>query len=243
MTERRTDVLLADDNLTYVKVLAADLVANGLNVEITNSEDTLEMISATNPGLLVHASLDKTDISKLIREAQQKINGLPVVILTGTIEKGKLEPSEVTQTINKGAAHCLYKYTDPEVIAAYLRAIIRRGKEKTVGVQPAIQAGETIIDFEKRIIQKQDQLIYLSRTEWDLLTALGSQYQHVMLSSELLSKTWGPEYREDIDYLRVWLSRLRKKLGDNPKDPQIIMTVHDIGYMLLGEPIYQDDIN
>ena len=53
-----------------------------------------------------------------------------------------------------------------------------------------------------------------------------------MLNAELLSKVWGPEYRDDLQYLRVWVSRLRRKLEDDPSKPKLIKTFQGIGYML-----------
>jgi two-component system KDP operon response regulator KdpE len=53
-----------------------------------------------------------------------------------------------------------------------------------------------------------------------------------MLNAELLAKVWGPEYRGDLQYLRVWVSRLRKKLEDDPANPRLIKTFQGIGYML-----------
>jgi two-component system KDP operon response regulator KdpE len=57
----------------------------------------------------------------------------------------------------------------------------------------------------------------------------------VMLNSELLGKVWGPEYRDDLQYLRVWVSRLRKKLEDDPSHPSIIRTFQGIGYMFVPD--------
>ena len=54
----------------------------------------------------------------------------------------------------------------------------------------------------------------------------------VMLNAELLSKVWGPEYRNDLQYLRVWVSRLRHKLEKDPSKPRLIKTFQGIGYML-----------
>jgi two-component system KDP operon response regulator KdpE len=56
-----------------------------------------------------------------------------------------------------------------------------------------------------------------------------------MLNSELLSKVWGPEYRDDLQYLRVWVSRLRKKLEEEPSSPKLIKTFQGIGYMFVPE--------
>jgi two-component system KDP operon response regulator KdpE len=64
-----------------------------------------------------------------------------------------------------------------------------------------------------------------------------------MLSAELLSKVWGPEYHDDVQYLRVWVSRLRRKVEPNPNEPTIIKTMQGIGYMLDAEPTASSSVN
>jgi len=71
----------------------------------------------------------------------------------------------------------------------------------------------------------------MTRTEWMLLESLAANHGKVMLNSELLSRVWGPEYRDDLQYLRVWVSRLRSKLEEDPSRPRIIKTRYGIGYM------------
>ena len=79
--------------------------------------------------------------------------------------------------------------------------------------------------------------ISLTRTEWLLLQHLAANAGKVMMNAELLSKVWGPEYRDDVQYLRVWVSRLRHKLEPEPAEPTIIKTRQGIGYLLEGESV------
>ena len=76
------------------------------------------------------------------------------------------------------------------------------------------------------------ELVQLSRTEWQLLQHLAANAGKVVLHSELLTKVWGPEYRDDMQYLRVWISRVRRKLGAAPGEPGPITTFQGIGYVL-----------
>jgi two-component system KDP operon response regulator KdpE len=64
-----------------------------------------------------------------------------------------------------------------------------------------------------------------------LLQHLAANSGKIMLNAELLSKVWGPEYRDDLQYLRVWISRLRRKLEADPSSPRLIKTFQGIGYM------------
>ena len=88
------------------------------------------------------------------------------------------------------------------------------------------------IDLERRIVTRKGELVQLSRTEWLLLQHLAANAGKVVLHTELLTKVWGPEYRDDLQYLRVWVSRVRRKLGAKPGDPGRIKTFQGIGYLL-----------
>ncbi len=80
------------------------------------------------------------------------------------------------------------------------------------------------------------ELVELSRTEWLLLQHLATNAGKVVLHTELLTKVWGPEYRDDLQYLRVWVSRVRRKLGAKPGEPGRIKTFQGIGYLLDVDP-------
>ena len=89
-------------------------------------------------------------------------------------------------------------------------------------------------------MKKDGEVVSLTRTEWMLLQHLAANAGKVMLNTELLSKVWGPEYRDDLQYLRVWVSRLRSKLEPDPSNPTIIKTLQGIGYLLDAEGHFSD---
>jgi two-component system KDP operon response regulator KdpE len=82
------------------------------------------------------------------------------------------------------------------------------------------------------MVRRGGELVQLSRTEWLLLQHLATHPGKVVLHTELLTKVWGPEYRDDLQYLRVWISRVRRKLGAKPGEPGRIRTFQGIGYLL-----------
>jgi len=110
-----------------------------------------------------------------------------------------------------------------------LQALGQAGAAQGVGV---IAFDDIEIDLERRIVTRQGELVQLSRTEWLLLQHLAANAGKVVLHTELLTKVWGPEYRDDLQYLRVWVSRVRRKLGTRPGDPGRIKTFQGIGYLL-----------
>jgi two-component system KDP operon response regulator KdpE len=109
--------------------------------------------------------------------------------------------------------------------------VIRR----STGVEPGagvVAFDDVEIDLERRMVRRGGELVQLSRTEWLLLQHLATHPGKVVLHTELLTKVWGPEYRDDLQYLRVWISRVRRKLGAKPGEPGRIRTFQGIGYLL-----------
>ena len=96
-----------------------------------------------------------------------------------------------------------------------------------------VRAGGLEIDLGRRLVRRRGEVIPLSRTEWLLLQYLTANAGRVMSTAEVLSAVWGPEYRDDVQHLRVWISRLRRKLeAGQGQSPGVIKTMQGVGYML-----------
>ncbi len=112
-----------------------------------------------------------------------------------------------------------------------MRAVLRRSSGAAPGAG-LVAFDDVEIDLERRMVTRDGQLVQLSRTEWLLLQHLAANAGKVVLHTELLTKVWGPEYRDDLQYLRVWISRVRRKLGTPAGEPGRIRTFQGIGYLL-----------
>ena len=88
------------------------------------------------------------------------------------------------------------------------------------------------IDFKKHHVLVRGEEQYLTRLEWLLLGQLISNAGRLMFYEELLTRVWGPEYRNDVQILRTSISRLRSKLEDDPDDPKLIRTIPKTGYII-----------
>jgi two-component system KDP operon response regulator KdpE len=95
----------------------------------------------------------------------------------------------------------------------------------------SINVSNLEIDVDHRFVTRAGKLVHLTRTEWQLLRYLTANPGRVLRSRDLLTNVWGVEYQDDLQYLRVWVSRLRKKLEDDPGRPQLIKTKQGIGYL------------
>jgi two-component system KDP operon response regulator KdpE len=92
------------------------------------------------------------------------------------------------------------------------------------------------IDFARRLVKMSGSTVALTPTEYKLLLELAKNANRVLLHGDLLTRVWGPEYRDDIDYLRAYIRHLRRKLEPDPANPRYIITHPGIGYMLECDP-------
>jgi two-component system KDP operon response regulator KdpE len=155
---------------------------------------------------------------------------VPIILLTA-----KDHDDDKVRGLELGADDYLVKPFNPEELSARVRAVLRRGFRPSTGAENVVRVNNVEIDLNRRLVKKEGEVVSLTRTEWMLLQHLAANAGKVMLNTELLSKVWGPEYRDDLQYLRVWVSRLRSKLEPDPANPSIIKTLQGIGYLLDAE--------
>jgi two-component system KDP operon response regulator KdpE len=220
-------VLVADDEPRITKLVALTLQEEGFRVvAASGGEEALRKAEEVRPDIvlldIVMPDLDGIEVMRQLREWRP----VPVILLTA-----KGATSDKAKGLDLGADDYIAKPFHPDELAARVRAVLRRAS----GVAPGagIVAFQDIeIDLERRLLKKGGELVPLSRTEWLLLQHLAAHAGKVVLHSELLTKVWGPEYRDDLQYLRVWISRVRRKLGAAPGEPGPIRTFQGIGYVL-----------
>ena len=155
---------------------------------------------------------------------------MPVILLTA-----KGSATDKAKGLDLGADDYIGKPFHLDELAARVRAVLRRASGVAAGTG-TVRFDDIEIDLERRMVTRDGQLVELSRTEWLLLQHLATNAGKVVPHTELLTKVWGPEYRDDLQYLRVWVSRVRRKLGAKPGEPGRIKTFQGIGYRLDVEP-------
>jgi two-component system KDP operon response regulator KdpE len=116
-------------------------------------------------------------------------------------------------------------------LLARIRAVLRRLRPEEPERRQVLLAGELTVDLDQRRLFLQGREVLLSPTEWQLLAELVTHCGRLLLHEELLTGAWGPEYRHDRQYLRVWIRRLRRKLEDDGEQPRYIRTVPGMGYL------------
>ncbi len=222
-------ILVVDDQPRVVRLVSEVLKAVGYRVvAATNGESAVEMAALEQPDLVLLDILlpdgpDGYQVCSRIRE----FSNVPVIMLTA-----KAQESEMLRGFDVGADDYLTKPFSAKELVARVKAVLRRAQRSEEAGAVALSCGELEIDFARRIVQVRGQRVPLTRTEYALLRQLALNPNCVVLHVDLLTAVWGPEYRDDIDYLRAYVRYLRRKLEVDPSDPQYIVTSPGIGYML-----------
>ncbi len=221
-------VLAIDDEPGILRLIKLELSAQGLRViTATNGVDGVRMEEEQRPDIvLLDLTMPGDDGYEVMRRLRDRTN-IPVILLTGRSSDG-----DKVKGLELGADDYLAKPFSPEELTARVRAVLRRAVGKH-DANHVIGAGDVVIDLHQRRVTRSGEPVELTRTEWRLLQHLVANPGRVMMNTELLSNIWGPEYRGDLQYLRVWVSRLRKKLESDPANPQLIKTYAGIGYMFM----------
>ncbi len=222
-------VLIVDDEQRILDFLRVKLKSSGYEVLIAASgAAALEQVHAQEPDMVVldvlMPGINGLDILKEIRA----FSAIPVIMLSA-----KGENVDRVKGLQMGADDYLAKPFSPDELVARIEAIRRRltssDKRKTYDT---LSLGDMTIDFNKRTVSVNNKEVYLSRIEWLLLIELAHNAGNVMLYGDLLTRVWGPEFRDDIQILRTWISRLRNKIENDPGNPELIRTIPKTGYII-----------
>lgn len=229
---RRFPVLLVDDEARILHFLKAKLSAVGYDVlTANNGADALQQVRRQEPYVivldLIMPGMNGLDVLKELRT----FSTIPVVVLSA-----KGTDSDKIEGLRVGADDYLAKPFNPDELIARIEAVRRRVEpEAKLQAPEKLKLGDVVIDFNSRSVTVNGVSKTLTRIEWLLLNEMVRNIGHLLLYEDLLTRVWGPEYRDDVQLLRTWMSRLRYKLEDNPANPRLIHTITKTGY-LINEP-------
>jgi two-component system KDP operon response regulator KdpE len=228
MSEAR--ILVVDDEPKLVNLLYEVLTASGYTVLSARSgEKAIELIAKEQPDLVLldivlSKEVDGFDVSRRVR----KFSDVPIIMLTA-----KVRESDLLRGFDVGADDYLTKPFSSKELLVRVQAVLKRASDSvSVTVEEEIICGTLHIDTSRRRVNVDGERVKLTRTEYKLLHVLATNRNRVMLHGQLLTAVWGPEYCDDIDYLRAYIRYLRRKLESDPANPQYIITHQGVGYML-----------
>jgi two-component system, OmpR family, KDP operon response regulator KdpE len=225
---KRFTILLVDDEeriLTFLKtklrLLGYDVIVAGDGIE------ALEQIQAQDPDLVIlDVMLPNLDGFSTLKELRT-FSSVPVIMLSA-----RGDASDKIKGLGLGADDYLPKPFSPDELVARIEAVKRRlnHSERKKSARE-LNLNNLYVNFDERRITVGGKEVKLTKIEWSLLSEMAANPGHLMLYSDLLSRIWGPEYRDDIQILRTWVSRLRQKIESEPENPRIITTVPKTGYI------------
>ena len=223
-------ILVVDDEPRVARLVSEVLKALDYTVAVAGDGDSaLQAVALDPPDLvlldvLLPHDLDGYTVCRRLRE----FSDVPVIMLTA-----KALESDMLRGFEAGADDYLTKPFSARELAARVAAVLRRSRrEGPPAPEPRMRCGDIEIDFARRSVTVRGQAVALTATEYALLRELARNANRVLLHHELLSAVWGPEYRDDVDYLRAYIRHLRLKLEEDPADPVHIVTSQGAGYML-----------
>lgn len=235
MTEQKT-ILVVDDEPRYVRLVQINLETEGYRVlTASNGQEAVEIVASDQPDLLLldvmMPIMDGFTATERIRE----FSTVPIIIVTA-----KGEERDRVRGLDLGADDYIVKPFSAQELLARVRAVLRRA-ERQAGEefhQPVFRHYELEIDLARAQVRRDGEEVSLTATEYRLLTTFAAAVGRVLTPEELLTKVWGPEYRDDKEILWVCLSRLRQKIEPDPKNPIHIETRQGIGYIM--PPVTED---
>ena len=219
-------ILIIDDEPQILRALKTILSANHFRVTTAeNGEKGIALTVASEPDIVILdltlPDIDGFQVCRQIREWSR----VPIIVLSvRESEKDKVA------ALDLGADDYLTKPFGIEELLARVRVALRHA-ERTIGnSQSVINAGLLSIDLARHIVTRDEEEVRLTAIEFKLLAYLASHSDHVLTHQAILSHVWGFEEIDHVEYLRVYIGQLRKKLENNPNDPQVILTEPGIGY-------------
>ncbi|MGD0781082.1 MAG: response regulator transcription factor [Dehalococcoidales bacterium] len=226
---RQFRVLIVDDEPRILKFLDLKLKASGYDVlTANNGPEAIAQVQAQEPDLLVldvvMPGMDGFETLKQVRA----VSSIPVIILSA-----REANTDKIKGLKLGADDYLAKPFNPDELVARIEAVRRRlAPAETRKIVDSMTLQHVTINLKNRLVMVKGKEIQLTRIEWLLLSELARNRGKLMLYGELLTRVWGPEYRDDVQILRTWISRLRHKTDPDPDNPTLIRTVPKTGYII-----------
>jgi two-component system, OmpR family, KDP operon response regulator KdpE len=226
-------ILVVDDEPQIRRIMRTTLTSAGYEIDDAKTgEEALEKVRAFRPDLVL-LDINMPGMGGLAAcRALRPTSDVAIIMLTV-----KNTEADKVQALDAGADDYITKpFSTPELLAR-IRAALRRAPSAGQTPLERLRVDDLVIDFAARTVQNGDVTSHLTPKELDLLRYLTHRPNQVVPHRELLQAVWGPDYGDQVEYLRVFIKSLRKKLERNPEDPRYITTEPWVGYRFNGLPV------
>lgn len=222
------EILVIDDEPQICRLLEITLRSEGYKVKTANTAKEAIITLAAHPSDMVLLDIGLPDKSgqEVLKEIRQWYER-PVIILS--VQSGE---EDIVTALDNGADDYLVKPFRTGELLARIRTALRKGV--TTEKEAILEFGNLKIDLLGRTVKKEDNIIKLTQTEYNLLVLFVQNEGRALTHRYLLKSVWGPAYAEQTQYLRVFIAQLRKKIEDDINQPAYIKTESGIGYRFTG---------
>lgn len=228
MTELRDKlVLVVDDEQRMINFMRMNLELEGVRViTATDGRDAVDKVREEMPDVVVMdimmPGMDGFEALRRIRTFSQ----VPVLFLTA-----RSEEEDRIKGLELGADDYISKPFSHRELISRIRAVLRRHYTPPPTPQTVIKVDDRLtIDFARREVLINGERVNLRPTEYRLLYHLVQNAGYVMTYEMLLTRVWGPEYRDETHYVRLYITYLRQKIEEDPSNPKYILTERGVGY-------------
>ncbi len=220
-------ILVVDDEERMARFIRLNLEHDGFQVvEANRGMQAIQVLRDRMPDVVIldvmMPDIDGFEVLQLIRETSQ----VPVIMLTA-----KGEEDDRVRGLELGADDYITKPFSPREMVSRVKAVLRRTDQGAAAGDGLIDVDEHLkIDFGRREVWLDGELVKLRPTEYRLLYHLVQNAGWVMTYDQILAKVWGYEYRDEPHYVRLYVNYLRQKLEKDPANPVYILTERGVGY-------------
>jgi len=219
-------ILVIDDEPQILRALRTILTAKKFRVTTASrGEEGLTLAATSLPDLII-LDLGLPDMNGYaVCSHLREWTNVPIIVLS--VRESEMDK---VRALNEGADDYLVKPFGIEELLARIRVALRHSAQSHTGQETTIKAGDLAIDLARHVVTRGDAEVRLTATEFRLLAYLAQNPGRVLTHQSLLSKVWGLEYIDDVEYLRVYISQLRKKLENDPRHPRHLLSEPGVGY-------------
>ncbi|MFN8154169.1 MAG: response regulator transcription factor [Bacteroidia bacterium] len=220
----KPELLIIDDEPPIRKLLEINLESNGYKVRHAENGREGLLLAAQHPPELILLDIGLPDKSghEVLKELRSWYTR-PVIILS--VQSGE---TDIVTALDNGATDYLTKPFRTGELLARIRSALRRSNAEDN--KPVSIFGDLQIDFAARTVTRNNNLIKLTTTEYQLLSLFAKNEGRVLTHQYILKEIWGTGYQTETQYLRVFVGTLRKKIEEHPNQPQHIITESGVGY-------------
>lgn len=227
-------ILIVDDEPDVIESVRLGFTLQWREVDVlgaSSGEAGLDAIEQDHPDVvLLDVGLPDLDGFEVLRQIRA-FSDVPVLMLTA-----RDDSMDKVKGLELGADDYVTKPFNHLELMARVKAVLRRLEMPAPASRaPSFQAGELEVDFARQQARLRGDRLDLTPTEYKLLYHLVRNAGHILQHGTLLAKVWGREYVNEVDYIRVYIRRLREKLGDDPDNPRYIRTERGLGYRFLAD--------